>query len=168
MFFHCFCRMLGWEYGITIPPDDKPRSWVAAEKMYHIHRRKRLVRPRKKITDAPSLEVRAFHYSYCLNSFFFAPVLQFRVTSECLSLFVLCTITDLGTISQQKKDLGDGWEYSSLIGWKFHRKERSSDTFRRRRWRRKMAPANIVGPSAIFNLEGALVRPFIFFNDCQT
>ncbi|KAA0718022.1 Myoferlin Fer-1-like protein 3 [Triplophysa tibetana] len=101
----------GWEYGITIPPDDKPRSWVAAEKMYHIHRRKRLVRPRKKIADAPTLE---------------------------------------------KKDLGDGWEYSSLIGWKFHRKERSSDTFRRRRWRRKMAPANIVGPSAIFNLEGAL------------
>lgn len=41
----------GWEYGITIPPDDKPKSWVAAEKMYHIHRRKRLIRPRKKISD---------------------------------------------------------------------------------------------------------------------
>lgn len=41
----------GWEYGITIPPDDKPKSWVAAEKMYHVHRRKRLIRPRKKISD---------------------------------------------------------------------------------------------------------------------
>uniref|UniRef100_A0A673FUY3 Myoferlin-like n=1 Tax=Sinocyclocheilus rhinocerous TaxID=307959 RepID=A0A673FUY3_9TELE len=101
----------GWEYGVTIPPDDKPKSWVAAEKMYHIHRRKRLVRPRRKISDTPTTE---------------------------------------------KKDIGDGWEYSSLIGWKFHRKERSSDTFRRRRWRRKMAPAERVGPSAIFNLEGAL------------
>uniref|UniRef100_A0A8C2AK31 Myoferlin like n=1 Tax=Cyprinus carpio TaxID=7962 RepID=A0A8C2AK31_CYPCA len=101
----------GWEYGVTIPPDDKPRSWVAAEKMYHIHRRKRLVRPRRKISDTPTTE---------------------------------------------KKDIGDGWEYSSLIGWKFHRKERSSDTFRRRRWRRKMAPAERVGASAIFNLEGAL------------
>uniref|UniRef100_A0A671LQ91 Myoferlin-like n=1 Tax=Sinocyclocheilus anshuiensis TaxID=1608454 RepID=A0A671LQ91_9TELE len=100
----------GWEYGVTIPPDDKPRSWVAAEKMYHIHRRKRLVRPRRKISDTPTTE----------------------------------------------KDIGDGWEYSSLIGWKFHRKERSSDTFRRRRWRRKMAPAERVGASAIFNLEGAL------------
>uniref|UniRef100_A0A672NK66 Myoferlin n=1 Tax=Sinocyclocheilus grahami TaxID=75366 RepID=A0A672NK66_SINGR len=100
----------GWEYGVTIPPDDKPRAWVAAEKMYHIHRRKRLVRPRRKISDTPTTE----------------------------------------------KDIGDGWEYSSLIGWKFHRKERSSDTFRRRRWRRKMAPAERVGPSAIFNLEGAL------------
>uniref|UniRef100_A0A673FUB1 Myoferlin-like n=1 Tax=Sinocyclocheilus rhinocerous TaxID=307959 RepID=A0A673FUB1_9TELE len=103
----------GWEYGVTIPPDDKPKSWVAAEKMYHIHRRKRLVRPRRKISDTPTTE---------------------------------------------KKDIGDGWEYSSLIGWKFHRKERSSDTFRRRRWRRKMAPAERVGPSAIFNLEGALVN----------
>uniref|UniRef100_A0A8C1D6R4 Myoferlin like n=1 Tax=Cyprinus carpio carpio TaxID=630221 RepID=A0A8C1D6R4_CYPCA len=101
----------GWEYGVTIPPDDKPRSWGAAEKMYHIHRRKRLVRPRRKISDTPTTE-----------------------------------------------DIGDGWEYSSLIGWKFHRKERSSDTFRRRRWRRKMAPAERVGPSAIFNLEGALVN----------
>lgn len=43
--------LVGWEYGITIPPDDKPKSWVAAEKMYHVHRRKRLIRPRKKISD---------------------------------------------------------------------------------------------------------------------
>lgn len=51
----------------------------------------------------------------------------------------------------------EGWEYSSLIGWKFHRKERSSDTFRRRRWRRKMVPSDRIGSSAIFKLEGALV-----------
>uniref|UniRef100_A0A8B9RJ12 Myoferlin like n=1 Tax=Astyanax mexicanus TaxID=7994 RepID=A0A8B9RJ12_ASTMX len=95
----------GWEYGITVPPSDKPSSWVAAEKMYHIHRRKRMVRPL--------------------------------------------------TYSKRHKS-GDGWEYSSLIGWKFHRKERSSDTFRRRRKRRKMAPADSVGASAIFKLEGAL------------
>uniref|UniRef100_A0A673VXS0 Myoferlin n=1 Tax=Salmo trutta TaxID=8032 RepID=A0A673VXS0_SALTR len=81
----------GWEYGVTIPPDDKPKSWGAAEKMYHIHRRKRLLRPRRKIADAKA-----------------AP---------------------------ERRDPGEGWEYSSLIGWKFHRKERSSDTFRRRRWR---------------------------------
>uniref|UniRef100_A0A673VKS8 Myoferlin n=1 Tax=Salmo trutta TaxID=8032 RepID=A0A673VKS8_SALTR len=99
----------GWEYGVTIPPDDKPKSWGAAEKMYHIHRRKRLLRPRRKIADAKA-----------------------------------------------RRDPGEGWEYSSLIGWKFHRKERSSDTFRRRRWRRKMAPSDGIGASAIFRLEGAL------------
>uniref|UniRef100_A0A8C7SSG3 C2 domain-containing protein n=1 Tax=Oncorhynchus mykiss TaxID=8022 RepID=A0A8C7SSG3_ONCMY len=99
----------GWEYGVTIPPDDKPKSWGAAEKMYHIHRRKRLLRPRRKIAD-----------------------------------------------TKARRDPGEGWEYSSLIGWKFHRKERSSDTFRRRRWRRKMAPSDGIGASAIFRLEGAL------------
>ncbi|KAM3862781.1 myoferlin [Diretmus argenteus] len=101
----------GWEYGLTIPPDDKPKSWVATEKMYHVHRRKRLIRPRRKVSD---------------------------------------------TVAVERRDPGEGWEYSSLIGWKFHRKERSSDTFRRRRWRRKMAPSDCIGASAIFKLEGAL------------
>ncbi|XP_066549569.1 myoferlin isoform X3 [Amia ocellicauda] len=104
----------GWEYGITIPPDDKPKSWVSAEKMYHIHRRRRMIRPRKKVSGAH------------------VPV--------------------------ERKDVVDreGWEYSSLIGWKFHSKLRSTDTFRRRRWRRKMAPSDRLGASAIFKLEGAL------------
>ncbi|KAK5854059.1 hypothetical protein PBY51_015161 [Eleginops maclovinus] len=103
---------IGWEYGVTIPPDDKPKSWVAAEKMYHVHRRKRLIRPRKKTSDKMAVA--------------------------------------------ERRDPGEGWEYSSLIGWKFHRKERSSDTFRRRRWRRKMVPSDCIGSSAIFRLEGAL------------
>ncbi|KAM9837553.1 myoferlin-like [Aulostomus maculatus] len=105
----------GWEYGVTIPPDDKPRSWVPAEKVYHVHRRRRLVRPRKRAALPAGAAV-------------------------------------------EKRDQGDaeGWEFSSLIGWKFHRKERSSDTFRRRRWRRKMAPEDRLGASAIFQLEGAL------------
>lgn len=51
----------------------------------------------------------------------------------------------------------EGWEYASLIGWKFHWTQRSSDTFRRRRWRRKMAPSETHGAAAIFKLEGALV-----------
>ncbi|XP_058882400.1 myoferlin isoform X5 [Acipenser ruthenus] len=106
----------GWEYGITIPPDSKPKSWVPAEKMYHTHRRKRMVRPRKKESKAitPSEKMAA--------------------------------------------PLGDpeGWEYSSLIGWKFHRMQRSTDTFRRRRWRKKMAPSDRLGAAAIFKLEGAL------------
>ncbi|CAL8298808.1 unnamed protein product [Merluccius merluccius] len=102
----------GWEYGITIPPENKPKSWVAAEKMYHVHRRKRLVRPRRRTLDA--------------------------------------------VVTTERRTSGDDWEYSSLIGWKFHRKERSSDMFRRRRRRRKMAPSDHMGASAIFRLEGAL------------
>ncbi|XP_075890689.1 myoferlin-like isoform X2 [Nelusetta ayraudi] len=105
----------GWEYGVTIPPDDKPRSWVPAEKVYHVHRRRRLVRPRRRVALSAEAAV-------------------------------------------ERQDMGDpeGWEFSSLIGWKFHREERSSDTFRRRRWRRKMAPEDRLGAAAIFQLEGAL------------
>lgn len=55
---------IGWEYGITLPPDDKPSSWVAAEKMYHVHRRKRLIRLRKKISNAPTIEVRTWHNAF--------------------------------------------------------------------------------------------------------
>ncbi|CAH2322361.1 myoferlin isoform X3 [Pelobates cultripes] len=105
----------GWEYGITIPPDTKPKSWGAAEKMYHTHRRRRLVRQRKKDPNA--------------------------------------TVSATKVYSAENQE---GWEYASLIGWKFHMKERKSDTFRRRRWRRKMAPADRLGASAIFKLEGAL------------
>uniref|UniRef100_A0A3B4G2F6 Myoferlin-like n=1 Tax=Pundamilia nyererei TaxID=303518 RepID=A0A3B4G2F6_9CICH len=105
----------GWEYGVTIPPDDKPKSWAPAEKMYHVHRRKRLMRKRRKISEKTAIA--------------------------------------------ERRGSGEGWEYSSLIGWNFHRKERSSDTFRRRRWRRKMVPSDCIGASAIFRLEGALVAP---------
>ncbi|KAJ3607327.1 hypothetical protein NHX12_024379 [Muraenolepis orangiensis] len=103
----------GWEYGVTIPPDDKPRSWGPAEKMYHVHRRRRLVRPRKR--PEPSAG---------------------------------------SSVEKQNQGHPEGWEFSSLIGWNFHRKERSSDTFRRRRWRRKMAPEGRLGAAAIFQLEG--------------
>ncbi|XP_035882895.1 myoferlin isoform X2 [Phyllostomus discolor] len=107
----------GWEYGITIPPDNKPKSWVAAEKMYHTHRRRRLVRKRKRdSTQSTSSTAKAM---------------------------------------EELKDQ-EGWEYASLIGWKFHWKQRSSDTFRRRRWRRKMATSETHGAAAIFKLEGAL------------
>uniref|UniRef100_A0A8C4NYP4 C2 domain-containing protein n=1 Tax=Dicentrarchus labrax TaxID=13489 RepID=A0A8C4NYP4_DICLA len=102
----------GWEYGVTIPPGDKPLSWVPAEKVYHVHRRRRLVRPRKR---------------------------------AAVPAGAAAEVSD-----------PEGWEFSSLIGWKFHRKERSSDTFRRRRWRRKMAPEDRLGAAAIFQLEGAL------------
>uniref|UniRef100_A0A668UCC0 C2 domain-containing protein n=1 Tax=Oreochromis aureus TaxID=47969 RepID=A0A668UCC0_OREAU len=102
----------GWEYGVTIPPDDKPKSWAPAEKMYHVHRRKRIMRKRRKISEKTAIA--------------------------------------------ERRGSGEGWEYSSLIGWKFHRKERSSDTFRRRRWRKKMVPSDCIGASAIFRLEGAL------------
>uniref|UniRef100_A0A8C8BMD5 Dysferlin n=1 Tax=Otus sunia TaxID=257818 RepID=A0A8C8BMD5_9STRI len=98
----------GWEYGITIPPDRKPKAWVPAEKMYHTNRRRRWVRLRRR------------------------------------------------DLAQMEELDGEGWEYASLFGWRFHLKYRRTDTFRRRRWRRRMEPLERTGAAAVFALEGAL------------
>uniref|UniRef100_A0A4W3IN78 C2 domain-containing protein n=1 Tax=Callorhinchus milii TaxID=7868 RepID=A0A4W3IN78_CALMI len=103
----------GWEYGITIPPDRKPKSWTPAEKMYHTNRRRRWVRLRRRDTKH--------------------------------------------TAPQRKEPENEGWEYASLFGWKFHLKQRKTDSFRRRRWRRRMEPLQKSGAAAVFALEGALV-----------
>lgn len=60
---------------------------------------------------------------------------------------------------QQRPDESEreGWEYASLFGWKFHLKQRKTDLFRRRRWRRRMEPLEKTGPAAIFALECSLV-----------
>ncbi|KGL84646.1 Dysferlin, partial [Tinamus guttatus] len=105
----------GWEYGITIPPDRKPKAWVPAEKMYHTNRR-RWCRVRRR--DPAQLEAVRKH--------------------------------------RQEELEGEGWEYASLFGWRFHMKYRKTDTFRRRRWRRRMEPLERTGAAAVFALEGAL------------
>ncbi|XP_073067752.1 dysferlin isoform X22 [Manis javanica] len=106
----------GWEYGITIPPERKPRHWVPAEKMYYTHRRRRWVRLRRR--DLSQMEALKRH--------------------------------------RQAEAEGEGWEYASLFGWKFHLEYRKTDAFRRRRWRRRMEPLEKTGPAAVFALEGAL------------
>ncbi|KAM4710242.1 dysferlin [Discoglossus pictus] len=106
----------GWEYGITIPPDRKPKAWVPAEKMYHTNRRKRWVRLRRR--DPKQMEMLRKHKP-----------------------------EDWET---------EGWEYASLFGWRFHMKYRKTDSFRRRRWRRRMEPLEQTGAAAVFALEGAL------------
>uniref|UniRef100_A0A8C2TRW6 Dysferlin n=1 Tax=Coturnix japonica TaxID=93934 RepID=A0A8C2TRW6_COTJA len=100
----------GWEYGITIPPDRRPKAWVPAEKMYHTNRRRRWVRLRSR---------------------------------------------DLAQKEAEEQD-GEGWEYASLLGWRFHLRPRRTDAFRRRRWRRRMEPLERTGAAAVFALEGAL------------
>lgn len=62
----CEYLVKGWEYGITIPLDDKPKSWVAAEKTYHVHRRRRKIRPRKKVA-AGALAAEVWYISFLIN-----------------------------------------------------------------------------------------------------
>ncbi|XP_053314071.1 dysferlin isoform X2 [Spea bombifrons] len=49
----------GWEYGTTIPPNQKPKSWAPAEKMYHTNRRRRWVRLRRR--DPKQIEILKKH-----------------------------------------------------------------------------------------------------------
>ncbi|XP_049603430.1 dysferlin isoform X7 [Syngnathus scovelli] len=106
----------GWEYGITIPPDRRPKSWVPAEKMYHTNRRRRWMRMRRR--DQQKMDA----------------------------------------LRKQRPDeaMWEGWEYTSLFGWRFHLKPRKTDSFRRRRWRCRMEPLEKTGPAAIFALECSL------------
>ncbi|CAH2274837.1 myoferlin isoform X2 [Pelobates cultripes] len=50
----------------------------------------------------------------------------------------------------------DTWEYGSGIELKFHLTQKSTDTFRRRCWRRTMIPQEELGVLSIFLLEGSM------------
>uniref|UniRef100_A0A8C2K2R5 Dysferlin, limb girdle muscular dystrophy 2B (autosomal recessive) n=1 Tax=Cyprinus carpio TaxID=7962 RepID=A0A8C2K2R5_CYPCA len=102
----------GWEYGITLPPDRRPKSWAPSEKMYHTNRRRRWIRLRRR---------------------------------------------DMQKMEALRKSEREGWEYASLFGWKFHLKQKKTDSFRRRHWRCRMEPLEKTGPAAIFSLECSLV-----------
>uniref|UniRef100_H3D0Y8 Dysferlin, limb girdle muscular dystrophy 2B (autosomal recessive) n=1 Tax=Tetraodon nigroviridis TaxID=99883 RepID=H3D0Y8_TETNG len=106
----------GWEYGITIPPDRRPKSWVPSEKMYHTNRRRRWIRMRRR--DQKKMDA----------------------------------------LRKQRPDEAEreGWEFASLFGLRFHLKQKKTDCFRRRRWRRRMEPLEKTGPAAIFALECSL------------
>uniref|UniRef100_A0A673HKJ1 Dysferlin-like n=1 Tax=Sinocyclocheilus rhinocerous TaxID=307959 RepID=A0A673HKJ1_9TELE len=117
----------GWEYGITLPPDRRPKSWVPSEKMYHTNRRRRWIRLRRR--DMQKMEALR---------------------------------------KRPDESEREGWEYSSLFGWKFHLKQRKTDSFRRRRWRCRMEPLEKTGPAAIFSLECSLVMRVDYLSDSVT
>uniref|UniRef100_A0A671MDE0 Dysferlin-like n=1 Tax=Sinocyclocheilus anshuiensis TaxID=1608454 RepID=A0A671MDE0_9TELE len=117
----------GWEYGITLPPDRRPKSWVPSEKMYHTNRRRHWIRLRRR--DMQKMEALR---------------------------------------KRPDESEREGWEYSSLFGWKFHLKQRKTDSFRRRRWRCRMEPLEKMGPAAIFSLECSLVMRVDYLSDSVT
>lgn len=95
-------------------------------------------------------------YSRLLKATFFQvalPGLPLGIL-PCLSLLAASSLLQ----HRQAEAEGEGWEYASLFGWKFHLEYRKTDAFRRRRWRRRMEPLEKTGPAAVFALEGALVH----------
>ncbi|MGH0134573.1 UNVERIFIED_CONTAM: hypothetical protein FKN15_031044 [Acipenser sinensis] len=163
---HLECITMGWEYGITIPPDRKPKSWVPAEKMYHTNRRRRWVRLRRR--DLKQTEaLRKVQYMCSLQAVTWVSHPKSWVPAEKMyhtnrrRRWVRVRRRDLKqTEALRKQRPGEleqeGWEYASLFGWKFHLKQRKTDLFRRRRWRYRMEPLEKTGPAAVFALEGSL------------
>uniref|UniRef100_A0A8C2JZI2 Dysferlin, limb girdle muscular dystrophy 2B (autosomal recessive) n=1 Tax=Cyprinus carpio TaxID=7962 RepID=A0A8C2JZI2_CYPCA len=117
----------GWEYGITLPPDRRPKSWAPSEKMYHTNRRRRWIRLRRR--DMQKMEALR---------------------------------------KRPDESEREGWEYASLFGWKFHLKQKKTDSFRRRHWRCRMEPLEKTGPAAIFSLECSLVMRVDYLSDSVT
>lgn len=72
----------------------------------------------------------------------------------------MCVCSCVWACLQQRPDEAEreGWEFASLFGLRFHLKQKKTDCFRRRRWRRRMEPLEKTGPAAIFALECSLVR----------
>ncbi|KAJ7305240.1 hypothetical protein JRQ81_011152 [Phrynocephalus forsythii] len=54
------------------------------------------------------------------------------------------------------KEKEETWEYAPNTGWRFHLQRHPSDVFRRRCWRRKLAPETPTHAAPIFFLEGSL------------
>lgn len=95
-------------------------------------------------------------YSRLLKATFFQVALP-GLPLGILPFLSLLTASSLLQHRQAEAE-GEGWEYASLFGWKFHLEYRKTDAFRRRRWRRRMEPLEKTGPAAVFALEGALVH----------
>ncbi|XP_069048827.1 dysferlin isoform X4 [Lepisosteus oculatus] len=152
----------GWEYGITIPPDRKPKSWVPSEKMYHTNRRRRWVRLRRR--DPKRME--ALRKLQDLNqqpsshrrrsSATEPPGVRCLVPMACWDRLWLPRAPVQDKTQRPDETEREGWEYASLFGWRFRLKQRKTDTFRRRRWRCRMEPLEKTGPAAVFALEGSL------------
>lgn len=68
----------GWEYGITIPPDRRPKSWVPSEKMYHTNRRRRWIRLRRR--DQKKMDALRKVEGWCF---------VFKTDLKCLMYFIL-------------------------------------------------------------------------------
>ncbi|KAI3376173.1 hypothetical protein L3Q82_016697 [Scortum barcoo] len=136
----------GWEYGITIPPDRRPKSWVPAEKMYHTNRRRRWIRMRRR--DQQKMD--ALRKVKRERDSFLGLYLSQRTAKADKHLHFFFHL------QRPDETEREGWEYASLFGWKFHLKPRKTDSFRRRRWRYRMEPLEKTGPAAIFALECSL------------
>ncbi|XP_075300808.1 fer-1-like protein 5 [Opisthocomus hoazin] len=116
----------GWEYGASADPGSPPAAWHGAEKTYHTQRRRRWLRTRHRDPGAPGPEQD------------------------------VATFLQLVRVHSAEAEAGDeAWEYGRLWGSRFHLQRRAGDVCRRRRWHRRMVPAQPPPEAPLFLLEGS-------------
>uniref|UniRef100_A0A672R9G5 Dysferlin-like n=1 Tax=Sinocyclocheilus grahami TaxID=75366 RepID=A0A672R9G5_SINGR len=72
----------GWEYGITLPPDRRPKSWVPSEKMYHTNRRRRWIRLRRRDMQKMEALRKVHHQSLAKCLFSVREITKFQIESD--------------------------------------------------------------------------------------
>ncbi|KAM7540784.1 hypothetical protein Aperf_G00000029183 [Anoplocephala perfoliata] len=102
------CDEEGWEYAV----DQTLGNYVAAEKVYYMSRRRKLIR-RRKVQDTTK-----------------------NVKEDIVAAMME---SKMGAMTPAA---GEGWEYAFSFDKRFHTPKKGTDNVRRRRWHRKLVPAN--------------------------
>uniref|UniRef100_A0A672R8T9 Dysferlin-like n=1 Tax=Sinocyclocheilus grahami TaxID=75366 RepID=A0A672R8T9_SINGR len=96
----------GWEYGITLPPDRRPKSWVPSEKMYHTNRRRRWIRLRRRDMQKMEALRKVHHQSLLLIGITFQILFLFQRALwrviMCLTVFFL--FCQQSSVTDEKND----------------------------------------------------------------
>jgi myoferlin len=103
-------------------------GWSPSEKIYHLYKRRRWVRNRSIID--------LMQTSQMMTSI----TLGEQVKSSNLNKKIKSSFLNFEKKKIKEIDVDDGWEYSKLFSTKFHLKEATTDSVRRRRWHRPMQP----------------------------
>uniref|UniRef100_A0A5K3EPQ9 C2 domain-containing protein n=1 Tax=Mesocestoides corti TaxID=53468 RepID=A0A5K3EPQ9_MESCO len=109
------CDEEGWEYSV----DQSMGNYVAAEKVYHMSRRRRLIR-RRKLSDATKN----------VKEDIVAKMMEKNVDAR------------LSLLGSMKPAASEGWEYAFSFDKRFHTPKKGTDNVRRRRWHRKLVSEN--------------------------
>ncbi|CDS40655.1 myoferlin [Echinococcus multilocularis] len=114
------CDEEGWEYSV----DHSIGSYVAVEKVFHMSRRRRLIR-RRKVQDITKN----------VKEDIVAKMMEKKMDAR------------LSLLESMTPAAGEGWEYAFSFSKRFHTPKKGTDNVRRRRWHRKLvsdSPNSIV------------------------
>lgn len=119
-------------------------GWSPVEKIFHLIRRRRWTRSRIVVN------LEEYHKKQEVSLF---------LTKRILNILNKRLLLNNNSKEKKVQLVKEGWEYSKLFSTKFHSKEDSLDTVRRRRWHRPMQPVdNNANLAVVFCFENEQVK----------